>query len=219
MRKRTCPAPRNSEAFNAATDTREHAMVIGRVAAASFLGLVCFAIFTFGSQVDKQPRSGPAKEILQPAPEGGAVPDVVKSRLVRPRIAREALEESKLTYGGTVVKCSLGATGDELNIQAQVATKLSQLDFVPEARIKHFQWMGNYPVKIVKWKGQIQSCGLTPNGFLARVLVQPVAVPTTGKYVVHRDYFLEDYLLGKDGGLEFVGFQDPGPRPGFFPVR
>lgn len=173
-------------------------MKADRIVVVSALGLICLLASVHAAQ-DVQGLAPPA------LPKGAA----------RRNFVPPLPDESNLRYRGTTVRHAAGAVGDELAVQKLVAAKLSRLDFVPAPRAEHFRWMTNYPVKLIRWNGLIKGAVLTPNGVTVRVRVWPDVVPTRGKPSGHSDYFLEDYLLSDDGSLEFVGFQDPGPREGF----
>lgn len=194
-------------------------MASSRIAMFSCLGVVCCAVLALAAQNKSGPSpSSPAREVLRPLPDDEIVPDVIKANLVPRQIAQNLPDESALRYRGISVTCDPRAEGDVLLIQKRIAAQLTKLDFVPDARIQHFQWMEKFPVKIVEWKADIESTDLTPNGVQVRVLIRPVAFPTEGMAMVHHDFFYEDYVLDEDGELNFVGFNDPGPHLGFFPL-
>lgn len=188
-------------------------MGVDRITAALFFGLGCCATLTNAGQDGGGPT--PAVERLAPMPADMKLNFNIAAGFARRPLRKLPDDGSDRRYRGTSIKSNARARGDVLLIQQRIATKLSQLDFQPPERIQHFQWMKGHPVTLLAWHGEIQSTALTPDGALARVKVWPNVAPIGGFNAVHSDFFYEDYIMGADGSIEYVGFDAPVTRQGF----
>lgn len=125
--------------------------------------------------------------------------------------------EVRLRYQGTFISPSDQAMGDTLRLQTKIASMISRSDRKPNARLAHFRWLEDQPVKVTAWRGKIEGLQQTADGVLVRVRIWPDATPIQGKLVAHMDWFYETYIYA-NGIVTHVGCEDPGPHPGFYPL-
>jgi hypothetical protein len=155
------------------------------------LAVATIAISSLGASRGQDPR---AESVDLPASK--STPDDVAMW----REDEAARERDRLVYRGISVKTSPKAIGQARAMQTEIAALMTRIDFVPDHRRAHFQWVGRYGGKITGWDGQIVSATAVDEGVLVRMQVYPLH--TSGATVVN-DLVYETYLV-VDGELHYL---------------
>jgi hypothetical protein len=112
----------------------------------------------------------------------------------------EAHERARLTYHGIAIQTSPKAKGRNLAIQKDIAALMTRLDFVPNHRVDHYQWVARYGGKITGWHAWIMDVTQVDEGVVVVIRVYP---DNTSPFIVLNDIVLEKYLIS-DGQLHYL---------------
>jgi hypothetical protein len=158
------------------------------------------AISAFGASRGQDPRG---KSVDLPASK--STPDDVAMW----REDEAARERDRLVYRGISVETSPKAIGQARAIQTEIAALMTRIDFVPDHRRAHFQWVGHNGGKITGWDGQIVGVTAVDEGVVVRMRVYPVH---TSAATVVNDLVDETYLVA-DGEIHYLeSFTDDSPK-------
>ena len=180
------------------------------------------ASFSFGSLamvalgiaawIGKPPQSRSSPPISQVVSTPASVP-VANHRLTAiPEVPR-------VLYQGTTIRPSFEASGDLLVQQQIFVERLSLMDFQPEGRRAHFQWMQTDPNDVVLkgWFGSIREISPTPNGgMLFKVRFVPDVKTSISGTTFCLDYYDEVYEFTPDHEVRFLEGIEGAGFPGSF---
>jgi hypothetical protein len=148
----------------------------------------------FTAQVTVEPQEKAAAR----EPED-TIPGWVEPMVMLPGEA-EARERDRLTYHAIAIKTSPKAKGRNLAIQKDIAALMTRLDFVPNHRVDHYQWVARYGGKITGWDAWIVDVTPVDEGVVVVIGLYP---ENTSRFIVLNDIVLEKYLIS-DGQLHYL---------------
>ena len=131
-------------------------------------------------------------------------PDILQKLAVES--ARERAEYEKRASGLHLFPRS-GLDEVSQKTHRKVSEILEQRNFIPQARLTHFQWIAARRLPTKGWGGQIEEVMPISNGFKVKLSV----TPTSGSGLQYADRVSEYYTIVKDQ-VQFLGLEPGSPE-------
>lgn len=133
-----------------------------------------------------------------------STPDILEKLAT---VRAEEKEKYERSVSGLRVMARSGLDQESRNAHTQAKDVLERVNYIPQARIAHFDWLNARQFPVKGWSGSIEEAAPIANGLKVKLRVSPFS----GSGLQYADHVFEYYAI-VNNQIQFLGLEPGSPE-------